>query len=1020
MTPPENSPIRARVLCLVVFALVGAAGASLAANVGIEIHPGDQTQSAIDYVGDEDPHAFEAVAGTVFSATVSRPKSSSLVPSIRLVGPGGTDLAIDANVKASEKKVSLKKFTLSTTGRYALVVFGANGTTGAYSLKTSGKAPKSSKNPGIAIGVGESRAISFGGGADASLAFSVKIRSGGAGLDVLDLRTPEGETVPGFADALKFTKKGLKGKAFLTQDLGEFELVLGGVSEATTVDVTLKVKFPKHKKEKKEIGSVEPLITGVAAIGSGQPYGVEGTEVGIDGSDFDQGPVAPQIWFGDARVTSILFRSDKRILVRAPKGSGEVDLAVVNPDGNMALAKDGFTYVGNPPGGTTANPVVGPVTGGTVVTVTGVGLSDVSEIRIGSTTLAGAPTIISSSSISFTTEAHGAGSFPIVLVDRFGQTSSPFSDFRFVEAPIVDAVAPAGGNTTGGTLVTLHGPDLDLVSEFYVDGVSTAASYVAPDGLRFTTAAHAAGTVSIRLVDVFGQETVLPEGYEYNNGAFLDGTDGRIPEGSDTLSYRGESVAASDVDGDKDLDFVITRDELNGAEKLTKLLLNNGSGVFTSVTTANLPKGNTDTNDWLQGTAVAMGDLDGDGDEDMVVTSNTWINNPNRISYGGTYGTNAYYTPYPSTRILLNDSDGKFSFAPSNALPDVKLDGADLLQGDAVALGDVDGDTDLDIVITRDSAPATTYVLVVAVGYGASKKYYRLSYKTAVPATRVLINNGKGVFANATGTRIPGLSGGDMFVGEDVHLVDVNGDTKLDIVLVSENPDTREAGKAEWVNDSLTGSQSKLRILTNDGSGSFSNATSSLMPDPHGDDDWSGRGLAIGDVDEDGAVDLVLTTNREVTFYDLSQPDLKNRPSRTRVLLAQSGGGFADATASLMPTVRPDGKGEHYSGETVEVADVDGDGRNDIIVASKDRQYGLNPLTGNYDRRISATRILLNTGEGVMKDATTRRLPDPIYGNDDLRASDFVYGEFSGDGKKDLILTTIWTFIRPTKILLFK
>ena len=61
-----------------------------------------------------------------------------------------------------------------------------------------------------------------------------------------------------------------------------------------------------------------------------------------------------------------------------------------------------------------------------------------------------------------------------------------------------------------------------------------------------------------------------------------------------------------DMDGDGDLDLVLG----NGGQN--RLYLNNGSGAFTDATNARLPLDNAFTN------AVVLGDVDGDRDPDLV------------------------------------------------------------------------------------------------------------------------------------------------------------------------------------------------------------------------------------------------------------------------------------------------------------------------------------------------------------------------------------------------------------------
>ncbi len=197
------------------------------------------------------------------------------------------------------------------------------------------------------------------------------------------------------------------------------------------------------------------------------------------------------------------------------------------------------------------------------------------------------------------------------------------------------------------------------------------------------------------------------------NRVWLNGGSGTFSLSGNSLGgSRSYGVSLGDVDGDGDLDaFVANRTEPN------RVWLNDGSGAFSD-------SGNSLGSSSSMG--VSLGDMDGDGDLDAFVANDSqpnrvWLNDGSGVfsdsgnSLGGSRSVgvslgdvdgdgdldafvandNSYYSAQPNL-IWLNGGSGTFSLS-GNSLGDS--------ESNAVSLGDVDGDGDLDAFVANDSQP---------------------------------------------------------------------------------------------------------------------------------------------------------------------------------------------------------------------------------------------------------------------------------------------------------------------------
>lgn len=154
--------------------------------------------------------------------------------------------------------------------------------------------------------------------------------------------------------------------------------------------------------------------------------------------------------------------------------------------------------------------------------------------------------------------------------------------------------------------------------------------------------------------------------------------------------------------------------------------------------------------------------------------------------------------------------------------------------------------------------------------------------------------------------------------------------------------------------DIVVANRGQSRILLNDGSGKFTDAT-------------------------DGRLPLQLSTTLAVALADIdgiNGPDLiLGNTSENRVLINNGAGVFTDETAGRLPQLSPQVTTD------VDLRDVNGDGYPDLLFTNRDSQ----------------NRLLINNGDGFFDDETDTRLP---LDNDRSHSGRFF--DADGDGAPEI------------------
>lgn len=185
-----------------------------------------------------------------------------------------------------------------------------------------------------------------------------------------------------------------------------------------------------------------------------------GTEVTVTGERFQQNA---KIQFGGKDCTDLKWESAQRIKCKTPAASGKggVDVTAVNPDGRQNTYPQGFTYDDNAavrPQITNVTPNRDDVAGGTKVTITGRNFVSGATVTFDQTPATNV-TFVSSTEITCTSPAHGAGKVALTVTNPDKTADTLLDAFEYYEKnPVPDWARLVFPSTLSGTVGSSLGP----------------------------------------------------------------------------------------------------------------------------------------------------------------------------------------------------------------------------------------------------------------------------------------------------------------------------------------------------------------------------------------------------------------------------------------------------------------------------------------------------------------------------------------------------------------------------------
>ena len=465
-----------------------------------------------------------------------------------------------------------------------------------------------------------------------------------------------------------------------------------------------------------------------------------------------------------------------------------------------------------------------------------------------------------------------------------------------------------------------------------------------------------------------------------------DGTGNFTEDPQPFDGVREAEIAVVDVNNDNYKDIVIAG-EIDSQNYSTKLYMNNGNGDYTP---ANQPFVE------LSKAAIGVADIDGDNDKDLLMI-----------------GRDIYYLVY--ARLYVNDGSGNFMDVSDLPFPGVMMSSADF--------ADIDNDNDLDVLITgwgnyrhrisklfkNDGMGNYTEVPNVPFpGLNRSSAAFAdvdgdndvdvvitgaVAYQT--PVTQLFLNDGNGNFSLDTNANFPG------FYNSAIEFADIDGDNDMDLLLTGVIEGTLQLGNVKMYKNDGNGNFTEVPNLPFDG---VFNSKLKFI-DVDGDNDLdvliAGRIKNTDDSTKlffnDGAGNFTLDTNN--VFVELAQPAIDfadidgdndldffitgyDIPSQISIAKLYKNDGTGVFTEVVNTGILGVNKSES------KFADIDGDNAPDLITTGT-------RVTGEIH-----TEIYLNDGSGVFTQVATHPLMDVTLGT-------LNFADIDNDNDTDVLLTGV-------------
>ena len=238
-----------------------------------------------------------------------------------------------------------------------------------------------------------------------------------------------------------------------------------------------------------------------------------GTSLTITGTGFVSGA---SVSIGGHPATGVVVNSLTSITAITPAGTaGTADVVVTASSITSPALVGGFTYLAIPTV-TAITPNSGPISGGTVVSITGTNFVTGATVTIG-TAAATNVTVNSATSITATTGVSTAGAMNVVITTAGGASAPLVGGFTYAVVT-VSRITPNFGPISGGTTVTITGTGFTTGATVSIGGIAaTGVTVVNSTTINATTGVSTlVGPANVTVTVTGGTSPVLTGGFTYS------------------------------------------------------------------------------------------------------------------------------------------------------------------------------------------------------------------------------------------------------------------------------------------------------------------------------------------------------------------------------------------------------------------------------------------------------------------------------------------------------------------------